>query len=215
MYELKQKAPILPDQLDLVISAALATTGDHALACAFAFGFAGFFRQSNMLPPTIRAFDASRHFTRDDVRLTHDGLEVRVKWTKTLQKYKEATAIFLPYIKGRPICPVTAYREMVLRAPTLSADQPLFSRWDGLPLTLPYVNKQWKHALCAIGVDPRPLSLHSLCRGGASAVWATGMATPVNIMRHGTWASESWRAYSHRPPPASTVVQGLAPLARQ
>ena len=140
---------------------------------------------------------------------------MRVKWTKTLQRYKEATTVFLPSIQGRVLCPVLSFRNMVLRSPTTVADQPLFVHKDGSPLTLGYVNREWKRALQALGLNPADYSLHSLRRGGASAVWDSGLATPTDIMRHGTWASDSWRAYAHRPAPASMVVKGLVSLSRK
>ena len=213
-HQPEQKDGITPEQLDSVISINLWETRDYTLACIFAFGFAGFFRQSNLVPRAAASFDPTRHFTRGDVTAEGAGLTVRVKWTKTLQKYKEATSVHLPPIPGRACCPVTAFRSMVLTSPTRASHQPLFVFPDGAPMTLGYVNKQWARSLKAVGLNPKDFSLHSLRRGGASAVWGTGLATPTDIMRHGTWASDSWRAYAHRPPPASTVVHGLAALAK-
>ena len=147
------------------IARALAQTKAYALACVFSFGFVWFFRQSNMIPPSKKAFDATRHFTRDDVWPAQGGLLVKVKWTKTLQRYKEATTVFLPQITGRVLCPVTAFRNMVLRAPTASPSQPLFGHSDGSPLTLGYVNREWKKAIHALGLNLTDFSLHSLRRG--------------------------------------------------
>ena len=213
-HEPDQKEGISAAELDSIIAIVLSMTKDYSLACLLSFGFTGFFRQSNMIPRSAALFGATRNFTRADVRPSGGGLQVKVKWTKTIKKYREATSIYLPEILGRPMCPVTAHKNVIIRVPTIRADQPLFSFPDGTPLTLPYVNKAWKGAVAALGLDPSSYSLHSLRLGGASAVWDTGLATPTDIMRHGTWSSQSWRAYTHRAPPASTVVAGLSSLAK-
>ena len=54
-YEPSQKEVVAPGQLDVIISRVLAATQDYALACVLSFGFVGFFRQSNMLPPSKTA----------------------------------------------------------------------------------------------------------------------------------------------------------------
>ena len=213
-YEPIQKEAIAPDQLDSILAMVLAATGDYSLVCLLSFGFSGFFRQSNMALSSAKVFDPTRQFTRADVSPGVQGLTVKVKWTKTLQRYQEATSVFLPAISGRHLCPVLTFRNMVIRVPTTAPTQPLFCHPGGEPLTLPYVTRQWKRALTTLGLDQAKFSLHSLRRGGASAVWATGLVSPTDIMRHGTWASDSWRAYSHRPPPASTVVLGLSSLSK-
>ena len=209
-----QKDGILPDQLDALISAILWQTKDYTLVCVLAFGFAGFFRQSNMVPRSAKEFDPTRHFTQADVTHTKEGLTVTVKWTKTLQKYKDATAVYLPPITGRSCCPVMAYRSMLITAPTAHPAQPLFSFQDRTPMTLRCVNRHLTQGLKTIGLDPKAYSLHSLRRGGASAVWGSGVANPTDIIRHGTWSSDSWRAYAHRPAASSTVALGLASLAK-
>ena len=136
-HEPEQKEGIAPEQLDVLISILLASTKDYSLACLISFGFTGFFRQSNMVPRSPAQFDRRRHFSRDDVRPAQGGLTVKVKWTKTLQRYKDATEIFLPEIRGRAMCPLTAFRIMLIRVPTTRADQPLFCYPDGDQLTLP------------------------------------------------------------------------------
>ena len=213
-YEPLQKEAVDPDQLDSLLAMVLAATRDYSLVCLLAFGFSGFFRQSNMAPPSARAFDPTRHFTRSDVTPADGGLTVKVKWTKTIQRYQDATAVFLPTIRGRHLCPTLTFRNMLVKAPTLFPSQPLFSHPGGAPLTLPYVTREWKKALHSLGMDKSKFSLHSLRRGGATAAWGTGIVTSTDIMRHGTWASDSWRAYSHRPPPASSVVAGLVSLSK-
>ena len=71
------------------LRAALGYCGDLAYPEHVAFAllamFHGFFRQSNMVPQRARGFDPTRHFTRDDLVYTNEGLSVTLKWSKTLQ----------------------------------------------------------------------------------------------------------------------------------
>ena len=85
-YKPTQKEAIAPDQLDAILAMVLAATKDYSLVCLLSFGFSRFFRQSNMAPSSAKVFDPTRQFTRVDVSPGVQGLTVKVKWTKTLQK---------------------------------------------------------------------------------------------------------------------------------
>ena len=63
------RPPIAPDHLDLIITYCL-TRGESTVACALAFSFAGFLRQSNIAPKSAKAFDPTRHFTRGGGRFS-------------------------------------------------------------------------------------------------------------------------------------------------
>ena len=212
-YTPTPKAPVDPQQLELIIKEMFRLTTTHAIVAVLSFGFTGFLRQSNLLPHSAKAFDQSRHLTRGDVSLTCQGLQLKVKWSKTLQRAQDASVIAMPAINGRAFCPVAAYRHMLKEVPTLSLQQPLFTFADLSPLTLPYVNRLWRKAINNLGLDPSRLSLHSLQSGGTTSVWQSQLSNPVDIMRHGTWRSDSWMAYARPPPHTSTVMRALASLS--
>ena len=64
--------------------------------------FYGFFRISNLLPLTSKAFQPSNHLTRGDVSITSTGVTVFIKWTKTLQASRDTRLIPLASIPGSP-----------------------------------------------------------------------------------------------------------------
>ena len=205
------RPPIAPDQLDLIITYCL-TRGESTVACALAFSFAGFLRQSNLAPKSAKAFDPTRHFTRGDVSVLPGSLRVRVKWTKTIQKYRDGTHVTLPAIPGRPLCPVSRYNNMLADRPTTTQHQPLFTFRSGAPMTLNHIQSTWRTALLALGLAGTGLSLHSLRRGGCTAARQSG-ATPTDLKQHGTWVSDDWRT-SASPPVVSTVPMALSSLAK-
>ena len=69
--------------------------------------FFGLFRKSNVLAPVNR-FDPAKHLCRSDIIAHPWGLEVIIKWSKTLQFRERNVSVPLPYMKGHPLCPTTA-----------------------------------------------------------------------------------------------------------
>ena len=63
-------------------------------------GFYRFLRLSNICPPTVAAFDASRHLTPADVIFTGKFLKLKIKWSKTMQTRDKVHIISLPKLKG-------------------------------------------------------------------------------------------------------------------
>ena len=116
----------------------------------------------------------SRHKTRADVTKT-------LKWSKTIQRTADAAHITLPSIKGRWFCPVATYSAMVQALPATHQDQPLFVHKDGKPLTVRYLTKVWKDGVRTVGLDPQSISLHSLRKGGATAVYNSALAKDEDI----------------------------------
>ena len=94
------KLPITPDELDRIIQNMRSRGEDPAAMCALCFAFTGLFRKSNLALPMEASFDPTCHLTRGDVTRVDGGIKVCVKWSKTIQKAKDATAITLPRIKG-------------------------------------------------------------------------------------------------------------------
>ncbi len=66
---------------------------------AILLAFFAFLRASNLCTRTTTSFDISRDLTRADVLVAPPGLNVRIKWTKTLQRPMQPLYIPVPRIK--------------------------------------------------------------------------------------------------------------------
>ena len=207
------KRAITPHELSRIIHYVHAVLKDSTLICALTFGYVGMFRQSNLAAATSAGFDHTRQFTRGDITPTHDGLLVTLKWSKTIQAYRDATTVFLPRIPASVLCPVRAHSAMLLDRPTMAPNDPLLVFPDRRHMPLSYLNRQWRRALKHTGLNREQLSLHSLRRGGATMVWQTGLVAETDLMTHGTWASSAWRAYASKPPGESSVAMAFKSLA--
>ena len=176
--------------------------------------FTGLFRQSNLAPHTERGFGPTRHLTLGDITRIPGGVQVRVKWSKTIQRAQDATSIAQPRIPGREFCPVTALDRMVLGVPATSHSASLFVTREGRVMPLSLLKKDWKQALTDLGLSTQRLSLHSLRSGGATAAWGTGQVLKLDLMRHGTWATSAWKGYVRPPPKSSSVMQAFKAMTK-
>ena len=208
------KLPITHQELDSVILAMRAQDDDPAVICAIAFAFTGLLRQSNIAPRTEREFDSTRHLTRGDIKRVKGGIEVKVKWTKTIQKAQDATSIVLPPIPGREFCPISALDAMLKSAPRAASHAPLFVTRAGRILPLGFLKRAWQRAIKAVGLPAHRLSLHSLRSGGATAAWGSGTVSELDLMRHGTWASTAWKGYVRPSHSSSTVLSAFTSLKK-
>ena len=203
------KLPVTPDELDAVINYMKRAHADPAVICALAFAFTGLFCQSNLAPHMEALFDPTRHLMRGDVTRVPCGIQVRVKCSKTIQRAQDATSITLPRIPGRAFCPVTSLECMIIASPTADQRAPLFITREGRTMSISFLKKAWNSALKALGMPTDRLSLHSLRSGGATAVWSSGKVSDLDLMRHGTWRSEAWKAYVRPSATESTVLQAF------
>ena len=71
-------------------------------------GFFSFFRKSNLLVPSLAAFDPQKHLCQSDVTLEASGAVISVRWSKTIQFRQRNIHIPLPHIPGSPFCPSNA-----------------------------------------------------------------------------------------------------------
>ena len=158
--------------------------------------YVGFLRQSNVLPPTKAAFDASRHLTWGDITITPQGLQVRIKWSKTIQRAADAKTILLPNTVNALLSPVTVFKALQEMHPNPPAPQaPLLTFKDGNPITIRYMARRWALLIQLAGHSPQEYSLHSLRRGGAGFAYNVGGADINDVMTQGTWRSMAVRAY--------------------
>lgn len=158
-------------------------------------------RQSNLLPSSQRMFDPTRQLVWKDVLWRSKYIKINIKWGKSQQK---STTRFqkIPCAASTTMCTYTALKR--LRANRKARPHaPIISFPDEKPIPISYVNKRWKHAMTALGLDAIGFTLHSLRRGGARFLQDQGINT-AQIASHGGWKSKAIYDYIRPPTLAST-----------
>lgn len=201
-----KKLPVLHDILHSLIVVIAADDEGPSLVFAILLMFYTLLRQSNIGPRNKRAYNPSRHLTRNDILIQPDCLIVSLKWSKTHQG-PTSTSVAAPSLPGSRLCPVSAYHQMLLFCPTRVLSQPLISFWDGSPLPISYINKAWNKATDQLGLPRRAYTLHSLRRGGATSAFTSGAASLDQIKTHGLWSSSAVETYLPNDPRRSEVYQ--------
>ena len=160
----------------------------------YLFCFFSFMRLSNILPHSAAQFDLTRHLTRGDVIFSQQVCTVIVKWSKTIQDRKETTTLSLPLLGSSPLCPVAALKSMYQVFPA-SKNSPLFlvqGRSKLVPLADSAARKHLKSISAMLNVSPH-LTFHTFRRSATTWAFNNGVSLQ-EIMKHGTWSSQSvWR----------------------
>ena len=116
-------------------------------------------------------------------------------------------------VPGHPSDPVAAYYHLISTTPSSSPDSPLLSYQHGdmqVLGTVPMLAMALSIMLRALDLDPALYSLHSLCRGGATAAHRQRLHLEL-IKRHGMWYLDSFWTYNMSLGVASSLVAaGLA-----
>ena len=92
----------------------------------FLLAFHGFFHISNLLPKSKSEFYSDRHLTRDDISISTTGLNVFLKWSKTMQASRDTRLIPLATVSGSPLCPLQAFLQ-IQQAYPVPDHAPMFS----------------------------------------------------------------------------------------
>lgn len=172
--------------------------GRSAVA-ALSLAFCGLLRVSE-----YASHSARRQYNRaelpvvGDVTFSSDGegefavVMVRPRKKGVKSRGKSAAVIVRD---GSLLQPVAALKAMI-RGRNAASTEPLFL-WQGRPLTIRTVTRLVRMVAMAAGVDPRPLSSHSLRIGGATAALAAGVP-PAAIRVMGRWDSDIYEIYCRR-----------------
>jgi hypothetical protein len=190
-HPVNRARPITPEQL-IQISSSIDTSSQKEVTyfTAMIVAFFSLLRKSNY---TASAQSPGRVLFRNQLFAFGNLMELRVDWTKTLQDKSHVIRIPLVPIPGSPICPVLWLSKMLLlNRPEPNA--PLFSFKGGKPLAYSSFNNFLKKRLCAIGVDARGYSTHSLRRGGATYAAKCGVSD-AEIKLLGDWKSNCYQVY--------------------
>ena len=207
------KLPVTPAVLKAVLQQFNKGPEPLPLVLAILIMFLGFLRQSSVAPPSVAAFDCTRHLTRGDAHIAPGGLVITIKWSKTIQKAADMKTVLLPRTRDPTLCPVKAYRAYTAAYPDACPQAPLLVFSDGNPLTTRYIARRWTSALKSAGLSTTIYSLHSLRKGGATFAYNKGKADLNDVMAQGTWRSAAVRTYI-KPQDAApnTVHTALAAL---
>ena len=171
-----------------------------ALWCLFLVAFFSFLRKSNLTTPSVRAFNPSKHLTRNDIKFSRNGAVLRIHWSKTLQHREGIPLIPLPIIPNSDLCPVTAVHHYFQLVPA-DANSPFFCIPQGpilQPITLSLFSSFLKETISAIGLDATNFSPHSFGRGGATHAYQSGVPDHL-IKLHRDLCSGAYKLYLSLP----------------
>lgn len=200
--KINQKAPVTVHMLTQIHSVLdMSSTKDCVFWAACLTMFFGMLRKGNVLSPGT-GFIFGKHLSRQDIHLSPEGVELIIRWSKTIQYRERQLAVPLPSRPNHPLCPSTA----VIRALALTAQAPsqgpafLTPSPKGplVPLTPATFVWRLKQILTRLSYDPSLYSGHSFRRGGAT--WAFNCHVPGEVIQVlGDWRSECYKRYLHIP----------------
>lgn len=161
-------------------------------------------RQANLFPNTQKQFDSDRMLLRSDVTITHDRVIIKHKWSKAQQQVSSLRYQHIPKAADSSVCLWSFLSRLFNIYPHVHQLQPLFHFDDFSPITSQFVNRIWKDAVLATGIDPTT-TLHSLRRGGALYLQQQGVPLP-DVGNHGGWRSNAVLRYTQHPDATSTFA---------
>ena len=178
------------------------TVGGACMWAACLVGFYGLLRKSNLFPSCLKSFNPEKQLTKSDICSTPWGVEIVVRWTKTVQKKEYVLKVPLLAMPGHPLCPVAAVRAVFILTRAMPMDGPVFYREDkklGLtPILYKWFLNELRGLLKGLGHDPSEFGSHSFRRGGASWALHCGLQSDV-IKVLGDWKSQAYQAYLEIP----------------
>ena len=180
------------------------------LKVALLLGYSGYLRISNLAPPTMDQFDATRHTSWADVTPSKHGIMIALKWTKSLQAQKGTTPVPIPALKGSPLCPLQAWEEYTNALPGIepTPNTPLLLTTSPIPgriISVSVLRAMFSRTAGEAGLESKGYTPHSLRRGGATYSFTKGVPLQF-IKQHGTWKSSAVEDYLIKTPLFTTPV---------
>jgi hypothetical protein len=161
------------------------------------FAFFGFFRLSNLAPPSSALFDPSKHFCRHDVSIYSNRLKIFVKWSKSDQEMAHTWTSTLFSLKNTQLCPVQSFLDHLLMFPTVHQNQHYLVKnrflQSSTPVTQYDLSSCFRDCCNLLGL-PSNYTWHSVRRGAVHAAVASG-ASKEQIKIWGVWRSDAVLAY--------------------
>ena len=165
------------------------------LSAALSLAFYGFLRASEFTTPSQHSFNPRCHLTTQDISVLSSRVSLIIKRSKTDQAAQGHTITLLA--TGGRLCPVRLItRYMYYRHRATFANQPLFVRRRGKPITPCWFRRTLKQLLGHLGYDASQYNTHSLRIGAASSAASAGIPTHT-IKRLGRWRSQADQRYIH------------------
>ena len=181
--------------LQLIVRACDFTYMGQVFKAVYTIAFFSFLRLSNLVPHCNKSFSPLYHLARADILFAPPGLQIIIKWTKTLQSRDAVKIIKIPSLGSNAICPVKAVKNLLHITPGHRND-PLFQYktpkgW--FPLTDNQVRSHFKLILRKLGLQDSNLTFHAFRRSGATHAFNSNVNIQ-QIQSHGTWTSDCiWR----------------------
>ena len=194
-FKVKLKKIIDIKTLHLIIRACDSTYMGQIFKAVYTIAYFSFLRLSNLVPHSAKMFSPLYHLARADILFASPGLQIIVKWTKTLQARNVVKILKIPSLGTNPICPVTAVRNLLRISPG-GRNDPLFQYktpkgWS--PMTDNQVRTHLKVILKKLGLQDANLTFHAFRRSGATYAFNSSVNLQ-EIQSHGTWTSDCvWR----------------------
>ena len=178
----------------------------------FLIAFFRFFRISNLAPHSLTSFDATRHLTMRDITVSSHFMQIKVKWSKTLQTRDKFHVVTLPRLPGSVLCPVKALKK-VLKLYHPDPDSPLFQMktihgW--VVITDSKIRKVLSRLIIKLGLPPGHFTFHTFRRSGATLAFNSHV--PIQkIKHHGSWTSDCvWRYIQQDPQYSQDIASVFA-----
>ena len=210
-----QAPPITQAHLHLLVSTAVSMgTQGLVFAVLCVVAFYTWARLSSLVPPSVAAFDPTRHPCRRDITIHAPGFWITVKWAKNMQTSGVSPAFPIAATHS-PLCPLALLTHMLARVPTLASRQPLFTLLSPgygsmpHPLTIHRARVWLRVVAQKAGLASLGYTFHSFRRGGCTLAFQRGVATP-EIQRFGAWRSQAVECYLPTTTSRSAVATRLA-----
>ena len=161
--------------------------------------FFGMLCKSNLFPPQS-GYDPTKHLSRSDFYPHGGGLDLHLKWSKTIQFADRVHQVLLPLVHQSHLCPVTALLLLFSKFP-VSPNEPAFSfkvMGKLSVLSYPHFIRLLRGFLSRLGVPGSKYAGHSFRRGGASWAFTCGARTEL-IKHQGDWKSSAYLRYLDLP----------------
>ena len=196
-YESRATLPLSVYQFNNVLSCIPHSTNLITYLFAYSIMLVCAWRRSNVASESTNRFDHTRHPTRGDFTLADDGLRIRQKWAKNLQRQGSSHNILIRGSPTNPYCVVKLYHAMIRHSPTTHQLQPLLVfRDSGKAITAPHLATVWQAAIVKAGLPYLNHSLHCIRKTSATAAANLG-ATEQEIRDLGLWRSQCYQRYVH------------------
>ena len=192
-YTKKQRPPPNSTVISAAIQALPPNKEYQAVKAAVLMIFYGAFRQGEVVPQTMAAFDPLRHLTRADVKVFPNRLDIIVKAAKNLQRYDQRHMATVFKADDPNMCLVGAVNKVVRDSPTVSPNQPMFVfSGSTRPISASYVRTQWTAALKLINAPHEQFTLHTLRKAAVSIAYQSRLGERT-VKHYGKWASDAYK----------------------